>query len=66
MNLQIASAAEEQSAVADNITQHVNQIHTSMQEAVAAVKENSQLSGQLRSLVQGVQNVLRRFQLTAG
>ena len=50
MNLQIATAAEQQASVADSISENINSLSNLSQDAVSKVESNLKASQQLQSM----------------
>ncbi len=63
MSIQIATAAEEQSHVAENINQNVNNINHMGEENAAEVARSSTSAGELSSNVDGLVSLVSRFKL---
>ncbi len=63
MNTQIASAAEEQSAVTEEINQNVNTISEIANETATSSQQNYSASQQLSSLAQELTEKVRRFRI---
>jgi methyl-accepting chemotaxis protein len=61
MNTQIASAAEEQSAVAEEINKNINNISHVAEQSAEAARQNAAASEQLANLAEELQNVVSRF-----
>ena len=61
MNTQIASAAEEQSAVAEEINKNINNISHVAEQSAEAAQQNSAASEQLARLAEELQSVVNRF-----
>jgi len=61
MNSQIASAAEEQSAVAEEINKNINNISHVAEQSAEAAQQNSAASEELARLAEELQNVVSRF-----
>ncbi len=63
MNTQIASAAEEQSAVAEEINRNISNISHVAEESAEAAQQNSAASEQLARLAENLQEVVSRFRV---
>lgn len=63
MNIQIATAAEEQSAVAEEINASVVNVNNIADQSAAAVEETSASSAELARLGQSLQNLVARFKI---
>ena len=61
MNTQIASAAEEQSAVAEEINKNISNISHVAEQSAEAAKQNSAASEQLARLAEELQSVVSQF-----
>ncbi|WP_432474228.1 methyl-accepting chemotaxis protein [Amphritea sp. HPY] len=61
LNSMIASAAEEQSAVTNNITETINMIGQSAQSTSSHARENLESSSQLSNLTQRLHGIIRSF-----
>lgn len=63
MNMQIATAAEEQSLVADEINRSVVNVNGIADQSAAAVEETSAASAELAQLGQALQGLVGRFKI---
>lgn len=63
MNIQIATAAEEQSAVAEEINASVVNVNNIADQSAAAVEETSASSAELARLGQSLQSLVARFKI---
>jgi len=63
MSLQIASAVEQQSAVAEEINRNVNSISSAADESVATVREAQSASSELTGVADQLRELMRRFRL---
>ena len=63
MNVQIASAAEEQSAVTEEISGNVNKINIAAEQALEGTSKTSQSSEELAKLAAGLSSVVQRFKM---
>ncbi|MBZ0071134.1 MAG: methyl-accepting chemotaxis protein [Gammaproteobacteria bacterium] len=63
MNSQIATAAEEQSAVAVEINTNISFIHDAMEQAAATVQQADTASGDVADLAAQVRQLMTRFRL---
>jgi aerotaxis receptor len=63
MNLQIATAAEEQSAVAEEISRRIVGIKTGVQTAQGVAQSSDATNERLQSMVEALQGVLQQFRL---
>jgi methyl-accepting chemotaxis protein len=63
MNMQIANAAEEQSAVTEEISRNVISIHESSDRTSSAVQQVTSSSSELLSLATHLQNLLKAFKV---
>jgi len=63
MNTQIASAAEEQSAVAEEINRNVVNINDTITQAAAASEQTAASSRELATVAAGLQEAVSRFKL---
>ena len=63
MNSQIASAAEKQSAVAEEVKRNVATIQQASDGAAAGIDEAAGASGELARLADGLQGMVRRFRI---
>jgi len=61
MNTQIASAAEEQTAVAEEINRNVNNISGMSSEVTQSVSQTTQASEHLAELASGMQTMVKQF-----
>ncbi|WP_421868241.1 methyl-accepting chemotaxis protein [Motiliproteus sp.] len=66
MNTQIASAAEEQKAVAEDVSRNINEIATMAVENGEGSKQLTATSEELSQLAQQLQSQIRQFRLKAG
>lgn len=63
MNVQVSSAAEEQSAVAEEIDQNVTLINQGVQEIAAGAEQSTQASQSLAQLAEGLRTLVGRFRV---
>ena len=63
MNLQIASAAEEQSSVAEEINRNVTNINQVVQETADGAKQTNIASGELSNLSNELQKLVHQFKI---
>ncbi|MDX5334167.1 MAG: methyl-accepting chemotaxis protein, partial [Gammaproteobacteria bacterium] len=63
MSLQIASAVEQQSAVAEEINRNVNSISSAADESVSTVREAQSASSELTGVADQLRELVRRFRL---
>ena len=63
MNLQIASAAEEQSSVAEEINRNVNNINQIVQETAEGAQQTNTASGELSALSNELQELVHQFKI---
>lgn len=63
MNIQIATAAEEQSAVAEEINVNVDNVNNIADQSAAAVEETSASALELARLSQSLQSLVARFKI---
>ncbi|WBE26253.1 methyl-accepting chemotaxis protein [Denitrificimonas caeni] len=63
MNIQIATAAEEQSAVAEEINVNVDNVNNIADQSAAAVEETSASAAELARLSQSLQSLVARFKI---
>ncbi|WP_374990483.1 methyl-accepting chemotaxis protein [Pseudomonas sp. G34] len=63
MNAQIASAAEEQTAVAEEINRSVHQIATAVDSVADETRQGAETARSLAQLGQGLQNLVRQFRI---
>lgn len=63
MNMQIATAAEEQSLVADEINRSVVNVNGIADQSAAAVEETSAASAKLAQLGQALQGLVGQFKI---
>jgi len=63
MNMQIATAAEEQSLVADEINRSVVNVNGIADQSAAAVEETSAASAELAQLGQALQGLVGQFKI---
>ena len=63
LNAQIATAAEEQSAVAEDIERNVNAISLSAEQSTESANETSQASETLTALATQLQSAATRFRI---
>ena len=62
-NTQIASASEEQSAVAETINQNIIAIHTASQNTVKQAAKSTQISSDMAVLASRLENLVERFKV---
>lgn len=63
MNMQIATAAEEQNLVADEINRSVVNVNGIADQSAAAVEETSAASAELAQLGQALQGLVGQFKI---
>lgn len=63
MNAQIASAAEEQTAVAEEINRSVHQIASAVDSVADETRQGAQTARSLAQLGQGLENLVRQFRI---
>jgi len=63
MNLQIATAAEEQTSVAEEINRNVLQINTLVEGTAAGARQTSSASVELTTLASELQTLIRQFKI---
>lgn len=63
MNIQIASASEQQSAVADSINQNIDAIHSASERTVKQAARSTQISSAMSTLADDLQQLVGRFKL---
>jgi len=63
MNVQVSSAAEEQSAVSEEIDRNVTRINTGVQEIAAGTEQSTQASQSLAKLAEGLREQVGRFKV---
>jgi methyl-accepting chemotaxis protein len=61
MNNQIASASEEQSSAAEEISHNITSIHDRAEDTVASSNETEQASQRLADLSNDMEQLIRRF-----
>ena len=64
MNTQIATAAEEQSAVAEEMNRSVVQISTEAETTLESTRETSEAAEQVRNLSSNMQEIVSRFKVS--
>lgn len=63
MNTQIATAAEEQSAVAEEINRNITNIHDTANQSATASHQTAIASQELASLAENLRGIVLRFRL---
>lgn len=63
MNLQIATAAEEQNAVAENINQSVTNISSITEQTAAGAQQTASASNELNSLAEKLSSMVKQFKV---
>ena len=63
MNAQIASAAEEQSAMTEEITININNISDATAHALGKSEDTASASADLQRLAQELEGVVRKFRI---
>ena len=63
MNLQIASAAHEQSMVAEEMTRNVTQTNQMADETAEGARQNEQTSRDLYNLASELQGLVQQFRM---
>lgn len=63
MNLQIATAAEEQSSVSEEINRNVTEISQIAEQSADGAQQTAKASGELASLANHLQNLIKQFKV---